>query len=137
MQEKSDYLFVYSSLRKGFHSEGYQYVTKYFTFLCNASVPGALKDAGREPVGVPSGDHTLRGELYRLKDSREFSYVFGQLDEYEGLAPEQGETKLYRRELTRATRQDGDIVNAWVYWYNLPTDTFPLIASGDVRDYRP
>lgn len=136
MDEKSDYLFVYSSLRKGFHTQGYEYISKYFSFVANATVKGSLKDTGSEPVGVPCDTATIFGELYQIKEPGQFSYVFGQLDEYEGLAPEAGDKKLYRRELVEVQVENIPAVKAWVYWYNLPAEDFPAIPSGDVMYYR-
>ncbi len=56
--------------------------------------------------------------MQRLNDELDFSYVFGQLDDYEGLIVEQGEKPLYRRELTQVYHDDGIVTDAWIYWFN-------------------
>ncbi len=79
-------LFVYSSLRKGFHLQAYEYLVKFFSFVSLGKVKGILRDSGTEPVATPVEDNTfIKGELYMLNNSYDFSWVFGQLDEYEGL----------------------------------------------------
>jgi gamma-glutamylcyclotransferase (GGCT)/AIG2-like uncharacterized protein YtfP len=94
---KCEYLFIYSSLRKGFHQHGFDYITPYFNFICNAKVKGILNNAVWGPVATPTKEgHFITGELYQLKEKNNFSWVFGQLDDYEG----------------------GNCTNAWIYWYN-------------------
>ena len=133
---KSDFLFVYSSLRKSFHPEGQHFVSQYFEFLGLGKVKGLLKDSGTEPVAVPAADEVyIKGELYKLKDPTHFSYVIGQLDEYEGVVAEAGETALYRRELATVYSQDTEPVMAWIYWYNMDTSSYKVIPSGDIMDY--
>lgn len=133
---KSEQLFVYSSLRKGFHEGTYHYITRYFSFLGNAKVKGVLRDLGTEPVANPTNEETfIKGELYILNNPDEFSWSFGQLDEYEGLVAEEGEDPLYRREITNVFKEDGSTTNAWIYWYNKDASSFPAIPSGDVLEY--
>ena len=116
---KCEYLFIYSSLRKGFHQHGFDYITRYFNFIGNAQVKGILTTAVWGAVAMPTNeDHFIKGELYRLKEKNDFSWVFGQLDDYEGLVVEQGEQPFYRREITPVNNEDGSCTNAWIYWYN-------------------
>jgi gamma-glutamylcyclotransferase (GGCT)/AIG2-like uncharacterized protein YtfP len=133
---ESKQLFVYSSLRKGFHKGPYHYIAQYFTFVSKGKVKGILSDSGSGPVGTPSdGDSFIIGELYQLQNEVEFSYVFGQLDEYEGLITEAGEDPLYRRDITTVYKEDGTVAEAWIYWYNHDTGGYPVIATGDVIQY--
>ena len=133
--EKSQYLFIYSSLRKGFHQSGFDYIARYFNFICNAQVKGVLNTIVRCAVATPTNeDHFISGELYQLKEKNDFSWVFGQLDDYEGITPEPGEEPLYRRELTSVIMDDKTIT-AWIYWYNGDTSGRPEITSGDLFQY--
>ena len=117
--EKSQYLFIYSSLRKGFHQSRFDYISRYFNFICKAQVKGNLNNAAWGKVATPaSDDHFISGELYQLKEKNDFSWVFGQLDDYEGLVVEEGEKPGYRREITPVINEDGSCTNAWIYWYN-------------------
>ncbi len=135
MEQASDYLFVYGSLRSGFHHPAYAYISRYFTLIADASVHGKLYDMGEYPAAVPDeGENYITGELYIINHTDEFSWAIAQLDDYEGLNTEDGETPLYRREITRVHTQDASIP-AWVYWFNGDVSNHPLIASGDVLQY--
>ncbi len=114
-------LFVYGSLREGFQNTSHNYIAQYFSFVSGAKVKGSLNDIAGEHFATPGdGSSFIEGELYRLNDEHDFSYVFGQLDDYEGLINEQGEQPLYRREITEVFTDDGEITQAWLYWYNMP-----------------
>jgi gamma-glutamylcyclotransferase (GGCT)/AIG2-like uncharacterized protein YtfP len=131
-------LFVYGSLRQGFQSEAYGYISRYFTLVGHAKVKGSLYDLGDYPAALPSDDEKfIEGELYRVKNEDEFGWAIEQIDDYEGLNVEAGETPLYRRSSTKALLADGSWVDAWVYWYNGSVEGKPLIESGDVLAYIP
>ena len=135
MQERIYYLFVYGSLRKGFHSEAYQYIFNYFHFVGDATVKGLLYDLGPYPAAVPTNeDANIIGELYEIKNKDEYGYALAQLDDYEGVDPLEGEIKYYRREAVDVFIADHTI-KAWIYWYNQPVEGYPLIESGDVLQY--
>ena len=132
----SDYLFVYSSLLKGFQSEEYRYIHQYFSFIGKAKVKGILSDLGNNPVAKPTTEnYFIKGELYKINDRDEFSFAIGQLDDYEGVRPEAYESPLYKRELAIVFQEDESKVNAWVYWYNGDVEGKPIIHSGDVLEY--
>jgi gamma-glutamylcyclotransferase (GGCT)/AIG2-like uncharacterized protein YtfP len=57
-----------------------------------------------------------------------------QLDDYEGLNVEAGETALYRREQVNVFQQ-GQASAAWVYWYNRDVTHMAKIETGDVLKY--
>ncbi len=94
-------LFVYGSLRSGFQSPAYDYISHYFSLVGNGKVKGYLYDMGSYPAGVPTNDDAfIIGELYSLNSETEFSWAFSQLDDYEGVSPDDGEPALYGRSLT-------------------------------------
>lgn len=133
---RSDYLFVYSSLMQGFKNPKYDYISTYFSFVGKAKVKGILSDLGDNPVATPvSGNHFIKGELYKINNTDNFSFAIGQLDDYEGVRPEADETRLYKRALTTAYNEDGSAVNTWIYWYQGDVAGKPVIASGDVAEY--
>jgi gamma-glutamylcyclotransferase (GGCT)/AIG2-like uncharacterized protein YtfP len=128
-------LFVYGSLRSGFHSPAYEYISRYFTFVGNARVRGKLFDLGSYPAGIKSNDNKfIVGELYKITNENEFAWAIGQLDDYEGVTVEADEIQLYRRELTEVHINNG-ITHAWIYWYNGDVSGKPLIESGDMIEY--
>ncbi len=132
---KTPYLFVYGSLRQGFQSPAYGYISQYFEFIGMARAKGVMYDLGAYPVAVPDKrDYYIIGELYKIKHEEEFGYAFAQLDDYEGINAEPGEDRLYRREITKAYIDDA-VYEAWVYWYDGKVKNAPIIQSGDMLQY--
>jgi len=131
----SRYVFVYGSLRSGFQSTAYEYISRYFNFFGEAKVKGKLFDLGEYPGAVPTQeDSFIKGELYIVKNENEFSWAIAQLDDYEGVIVEPNEKPLYRREIADIYVNDA-IVPAWIYWYNGNVSDKPVINSGDILDY--
>lgn len=135
MDPKIYKLFVYGSLRSGFHNPVYNYLTRYFHLCGEALVKGKLFDKGEYPVALPSDeDKFITGELYELNNPEEFDWIFEQLDDYEGLHVEKGEAPLYKRESV-TVYQKGTETTAWVYWYNQDIGNSPELTIGDVLLY--
>ena len=135
MSTTSYKIFVYGSLRSGFRNPAYEYLTRYFKYSGEALVKGKFFDAGSHPVALPTNDeHFILGELYNMNSEEEFSWAFTQLDDYEGLNVEVGETPLYKRDLVEVY-QNGETQIAWIYWYNQSIDGMPEIETGDVMRY--
>lgn len=134
---KSDYLFVYSSLLQGFPTPDYDYVSRYFDFVGSARTRGRLSILHNIVVGTPvtEGDEFIQGELYKIRETDQFSFAIGQLDEYEGIHPEPPTQPLYRRATTDAVLEDGTTIEAWVYWFNGPVEGLQKIESGNVLDF--
>lgn len=128
-------LFVYGSLRSGFQYAAYQYISRYFHLVGNATVKGKLYDNGEYPVALPTEEEKfITGELYEITNASEFSYAIGQLDDYEGLYAEAGETPLYKRE-TVTVYCNNQQYTAWIYWFNGTVDGLSEIETGDVVLY--
>jgi gamma-glutamylcyclotransferase (GGCT)/AIG2-like uncharacterized protein YtfP len=128
-------LFVYGSLRSGFRSPAYEYISRYFTFVANAKVRGELYDLGSYPAGIKSnGNKFIIGELYSITNENEFAWAMGQLDDYEGVSVESDEVQLYKRELTEV-HYDDTVTPAWIYWYNGDVSGKPVVESGDIVEY--
>ena len=131
MSNENYKLFVYGSLRSGFRNPVYEYLTKYFHLLGEAVVKGKLYDLGEFPAAAATEEEKfISGELYSINNPLEFSWAMGQLDDYEGLNTEEGETPLYKREEVIAWK-DGEAHTAWIYWYNKDVAGNPEIESGD------
>lgn len=128
-------LFVYGSLRSGFRSDAYQYVSRYFSLVGNATVKGKLYDLGTYPAAIPSPEESfVHGELYTVKSEDELAWAIGQLDDYEGIKGDDGQPPLYRREQVDVFF-DGKITRAWIYWYNGNVEGAQQILSGDLLEY--
>ncbi|HEX8356669.1 MAG TPA: gamma-glutamylcyclotransferase family protein [Segetibacter sp.] len=135
MEDKVLKLFVYGSLRSGFHHPAYGYISKYFTLISPATVKGKLYDLGDYPAAIPTNDEAfIVGELYELKSSEDFAWAIEQLDAYEGVNPDEGEPRLYKRELAEVY-YNGQTTHAWIYWYSHEIEDQPLIPSGDIFDF--
>jgi gamma-glutamylcyclotransferase (GGCT)/AIG2-like uncharacterized protein YtfP len=129
-------LFVYGSLLSGFRHPAYTYISRYFTLVGPAKVKGKLFDMGEYPAAIPVNEEIfIQGELYQLNNKDEFAWAIRQLDDYEGLFVEPGETPLYRREPVSVFINEKDTI-AWIYWYNQDITGRPVIASGSVLEYK-
>ena len=129
-------LFVYGSLLSGFKSPAYDYISRYFDLVSPGRVKGLLFDMGEYPAAVPAEFHDsfIEGELYRIRDEKEFSWAIAQLDDYEGVLVEAGEQPLYRRDLVQVATDAGSFT-AWIYWFNADVSGRPLIESGNLLEY--
>ncbi len=135
MNNEKYQLFVYGSLRSGFHHAAYHYLSKYFNLIGEAVVKGKLYNAGDYPVAKPTEEEKfIIGELYAINNAEEFDYAIGQLDDYEGLFPEEGELPLYKRETVTVILNNQKHA-AWIYWFNGDVHGLEEIASGDVLQY--
>ena len=128
-------LFVYGSLRSGFRSPAYEYISRYFDLVGEAKVKGKLFDLGEYPAAKPTDENKfIIGELYKIRNENEFGWAIGQLDDYEGVHVDADETQLYMRDITEV-HIDNKITNAWIYWYQGDVNDKPVIESGDVLQY--
>jgi gamma-glutamylcyclotransferase (GGCT)/AIG2-like uncharacterized protein YtfP len=135
MSRTIPFLFVYGSLRKGFQSEAYQYISQYFELVGNATTNGFLIDLGSYPAAIPTdSEHLIIGELYKLKTEEEHDWAFAQLDDYEGVNVEVDEQQLYRRAIAKVRHENKDTIS-WIYWYNGDVTGKPIIPSGDIFEY--
>ncbi len=135
MENNVHQLFVYGSLRSGFKHPAYEYISKHFTLVGPARVKGRLYDMGSYPAAIATEDEQfIIGELYRLKNEKQFNWAFEQLDDYEGVDMEEDEQSLYVRRTTTVFINES-VTTAWIYWFNGIIDDQPLIASGDVLEF--
>ena len=128
------HLFVYASLRQGFENPFFEYIKNHFDLVGSGYVNGVLYDLGDYPVGVPHDEYKVVGELYEAKSPEDFDWSIAQLDDYEGLNPEEGEQAPYRRMITTAYC-NGQSYTSWVYWYTGEINSTTIVESGDVFEY--
>ena len=129
------YLFVYGSLRSGFKSSAYDYISKYFSLIAEGKVKGILYNMGIYPVAVATtNNYFIKGELYKIKNQDAFSFAIAQLDDYEGVNDTDG-TPLFRREKTIVTFADAPQQEAWVYFFIGDINGKEIIESGDVLEF--
>jgi gamma-glutamylcyclotransferase (GGCT)/AIG2-like uncharacterized protein YtfP len=134
--EKNYQLFVYGSLRSGFHHPAFEYISRHFSFKGKAKVKGIVYDIGSYPGAVKTtGESFIVGELYKVKNADEFDWAIAQLDDYEGVMPEEGEIPLFKRELTGVRLDNDELTQAWIYWFIGDVQEKPRIVSGDTLQY--
>jgi len=135
IEQQTGQIFVYGSLRSGFHSPAYNYISKYFTLTGNAKTKGLLIDMGNYPVAIATNENKfVIGELYKINHKEAFDFAIAQLDDYEGINAEENETPLYKRVLAEVMIESAT-TQAWVYWYTGNVENKPVLESGDVLDY--
>ena len=135
MEKNIDKIFVYGSLRSGFQQPAYEYISRYFKLIGMAKVKGHLYDMGNYAVAKSAvKDGFIIGELYEINNEDEFSWAIEQLDDYEGVNPEENELPLYERKMVTVYHNDEE-TPAWIYWYKGETAGHPIIASGDVLQF--
>jgi len=125
-------VFFYGTLMSGFKRRGRALVDPKLTSEGRGSIPAALFDVGIYPAAIPASDSRVRGEIYSMFDS---ASVLAALDEIEGFRPGRPDESLYTRVETPVTFDDGQVANAWVYFYNAPLGRAPRIESGDYLEY--
>lgn len=96
---------------------------------------GLLYDLGTYPAAKPCIENNfIIGELYQVRNEKEFAWAIGQLDDYEGVTVAFDEMQLYRREVAEV-QINNKTTHAWMYWYNGSIEGKPVIKSGDVLEY--
>src|SRR5260370_574313 len=94
------FLFVYGTLRRLHGHEMQALLERNAEFLSEGIVQGQLFNLGHYPGLVLSTDPSDRtiGEVYRLEESR-MDHTLRELDDYEGIGPNDPEPHEYRREV--------------------------------------
>lgn len=129
------HLFVYGPLRSGFRNPAYQYISDHFTLVGEAVVQGKFYEGGEFPIAVPvTDDAFITGELYVAKNQEGFDWAIAQLDDYEGLNVEAGESAKFRRAFT-SVYIDKQPIESWIYWYNGSVAHMEEITIGDIMKY--
>jgi gamma-glutamylcyclotransferase (GGCT)/AIG2-like uncharacterized protein YtfP len=128
----TDLVFFYGTLMSGFKRAGRSRVESRLTAMGRGSIGAALFDLGIYPAAIPSADSRVNGEVYRIS---EVDNVLAVLDELEGHRPNEPDTSLYRRIEAPVTMENGQVTQAWVYFYNAPLGQAQRIESGDYLEH--
>ena len=128
----ADLVFFYGTLMTPFQRAGQLRVAEHLIYTGRGTIAGALFDLGIYPAAVPASDARVWGEVYRMTHP---TIVLQALDELEGCRADEPESSLYTRALTPVTLQDGQIVDAWAYFYNAPLGRAERIHSGDYLEH--
>lgn len=130
----SQLIFFYGTLMTPFNRPGRRRIDSHLVFKGNGRMTAALFDLGIYPAAVPAGGDNarVRGEVHQMTDA---PAVLAVLDEVEGYSSADPDTSLYTRLVTPVTLDDGNVVDAWAYFYNAPLGRAERIASGDYLEY--
>ncbi len=114
-------LFVYGTLMDGSGLREARLLKENSRSLGKAVLERArLFDLGEYPGAVRAASPSDRvfGQLVELDDASALE-VLSRLDEYEEYDPKSRERSLFIRRKAKV-RRDGELLDAWVYWYNKP-----------------
>jgi gamma-glutamylcyclotransferase (GGCT)/AIG2-like uncharacterized protein YtfP len=128
----SELVFFYGTLMTPFHRTGRRRVEQHLAYRGRGSIGAALFDLGIYPAAVPASDSRVWGEVYEMTHP---TIVLQALDELEGFRASEPESSLYTRALTPVTLEDGQLVEAWAYFYNAPLGRAERITSGDYLEH--
>jgi gamma-glutamylcyclotransferase (GGCT)/AIG2-like uncharacterized protein YtfP len=126
---KSDRLFVYGTLMRGFDHPMAQLLSRSADFIGEARCQGRLYLVKHYPGLVLSDDPTevVFGELYSL---RQPEALLREFDMYEACGEGFAEPTEYIRQVLPVTSGEGAASEAWTYIYNWPVAHLPRIVSG-------
>lgn len=111
----SKLVFVYGSLKRGFHNHGLlNNPESEFIGECDTPPEFTMYDLGSFPAIVPEGETPIQGEVFRVSGR-----VFGNLDMLEGFP------SFYNRKLINTPYGE-----AWVYFIPEATRMSKVVASG-------
>ncbi|MFT4760950.1 MAG: gamma-glutamylcyclotransferase (GGCT)/AIG2-like uncharacterized protein YtfP [Paraglaciecola sp.] len=126
-------LFVYGTLLLNIESDIANFLKSNAEFVGEGYLFGQLFDLGYYPGAIFRKDISSQvyGHVFELNQP---SSTLPILDEYEAVGEQFGQYKEYVREKV-PIEIEGEEILCWVYLYALPTDDFPLIGSGNYRDF--
>ena len=110
-----EHLFVYGTLRRGYDLKLMNKVSHLIRYIGQGKVNADLYDLGRYPGAIrSSGGREVIGDVFELDDAEK---VLQTLDRYEGIGENEAKSEFVRRK-NRIRLRSGQMVTAWVYWYN-------------------
>jgi gamma-glutamylcyclotransferase (GGCT)/AIG2-like uncharacterized protein YtfP len=120
-------VFFYGTLMTSFNRRLRLGIDSKLKYVGRGSIQAMLFDLGIYPAAVP-GDGRVLGEVFETDDPEA---VLTGLDSIEGYQPGDLARSLYTRVLAPVTLDDGQPLQAWVYFYNAPLGQASRIPSGD------
>ncbi len=105
-------------------------LARYGQFVGHASFQGKLYMVDDYPGLVPSDNprDVVHGEVYKLSCP---DIVLSGLDDYEECSPKFSKPAEFVRRKENVQTKCDEVITAWVYIYDRPTDGLQLIKSGD------
>lgn len=122
-------LFVYGTLRYGNENATRKLLAHSADFVDYGTYQGKLYLVDTYPGAVASDcpNDKVHGEVYQL---RQPDLLLPVLDEYEECSAGFMQPTEYLRKLQPVQLRTGEILSAWVYLYNKPTNPLQKITTG-------
>ncbi|RMF03900.1 MAG: gamma-glutamylcyclotransferase [Bacteroidetes bacterium] len=123
-------LFVYGSLKRGFHNPYALQLHHQARFWSEGKLRGLLLDLGEYPALVPQsrGTQYVYGEIFELGD--QVHQLLANLDYYEGFDPQNPDSGAYKRERLVVESSYGPTL-CWAYTYNSPWQELAVVPGGN------
>lgn len=122
-------VFVYGTLRRG-GSNHFRMANA--EFLGTGTIAGTIHRIDWYPALVCGGAGEVKGELYRVCEDH-----LRALDVFEGIVPDEGEPREYRRVKVEVTLDPGEKESAWVWEWIGSLDGTEALVIGDWLNYEP
>jgi gamma-glutamylcyclotransferase (GGCT)/AIG2-like uncharacterized protein YtfP len=134
MKQRTQKLFVYGTLRRGFalHSRLARLDARY---LGKGRIAGNLYNLGEYPGAVPSRSRgkAVEGEVYELQDPEKQLKTLDRAEEFNPAVPERS---LFIRQKATVRLTGGRRVRAWVYFLPRRPSKARILSSGDFAEAR-
>jgi gamma-glutamylcyclotransferase (GGCT)/AIG2-like uncharacterized protein YtfP/GNAT superfamily N-acetyltransferase len=140
-----EYVLVYGTLLSAEgESDEARRLSDLLEFVETRQIRGRLYDLGDYPGFIPddaNGTNTVTARLCRIRDPKSLS----QLDKYEEYDRLDLKRSLYRRTTLQLPKYLGrfaqrirrrPMIDAWIYVYNQPIESYPVIESGSWAEHR-
>ncbi len=121
---KSNYLFVYGTLRRDCKDSKFNLISSFVEFVGVGKVRGKLYKISWYPALVLDKNRYVVGEIYKIKDKR----VFEILDKYEGCSKRDKKPYEYIRKILKV-KVDNRYLNAWCYIYNWSLKNKKIVSN--------
>lgn len=132
-ESRSDYIFVYGTLRKELHPNRHELIAGYCDFVCKGTFKGQLYEINGYPGAIESltDPDQVVGELYQ---THSIEMVLKILDDYEECSNTDPQPHEYFRKRLPIQTLHHQSLMAWVYIYNRSVTQRTRIISGDYQD---
>ena len=132
METTSQFLFVYGTLLQP-GNEFAAYLNKHCKFIGDGRIRGRLYDIGEYPGAVIGNteERYIYGSIFMMDDP---DIILKVIDDYEGVGGLYQHPHEYIRE-TVSIYTTNDIMECWMYLYNLPVAAYNEITTGDYIQY--
>jgi gamma-glutamylcyclotransferase (GGCT)/AIG2-like uncharacterized protein YtfP len=130
---EQQYLFVYGTLLSEYgDKDSRKLIDKYTVFMGKAALEAKMYMVDYYPGVVPCENdekYYVKGELYLLKEP---DLLFEFLDKYEEYNPmDPLHSEFVRKKSIVKLKSDNESYNAWIYYFNQPTEDLEFLPKGD------